>query len=487
MSSPIINTTSFVNGLSHFKNPSATLPTVIIESCCTAGRTHQSYKRGGTLEAKERFREEVTSGIFWIWGVKGLNKIGDIIGEKVFKIKDITDTGKDFLRDPGYSMSNNAKIFKFGKIISSVIIATGFMGFVVPKINHAITAHTMQKNKKSNGQKLGIDDFINNSIKKENNEYINSREIAFRGKEDFANFLMKASYNLENNNTWRLISTDTGMVAGRVINSRHPAEALEYTFRDTSSIYFYNFATPTVIFALNKLFKTPDIHPKVISQTNSYLQKNIADLGLSGKELIEKIDGTIKDARFNQIDFKNQKAIELDELIGQLDKLGFDRVKDAQVFKKAELMSQLQPKLRGKSVLSVEQVKDVFSQSITSDPEFLKETINKATYGRAQDPKKFVSAQTCQNIRESIDKYILEIAGKNKDKIIDENLLKSSCRKMLARTAAFQALGMLFSIFGLAILIPKLQIFISQKVFGKKSFEDIANGKTTQQDDKSAV
>ena len=487
MNSPIINTTSFVNSLSHFKNPSATLPTLIIESCCTAGRTHQSYKRGGTLEAKERFREEATSGIFWLWGVKGLNKLGDIIGEKVFKIQDITDTGKDFLRDPGYSMSNSAKIFKFGKIISSVIIATGFMGFVVPKINHAITAQAMKKNKKNNSQNPEMSLFLNNSKNKENNRYISSDEIAFKGNESFTNFLMKASYNLENNNTWRLISTDSGMIAGRVINSRHPAEALEYAFRDTSSIYFYNFATPTAIFLLNKLFKTSDIHPKVISQTNSYLQENIAGLGLSGKELIEKIDSTIKDTRFNQIDFKNQKAIELDELIGQLDKLGFDRIKDAHIYGKANLMSTLQPKLRGKSVLSVEQVKDVFSQSITSEPEFLRETINKATYGRAQNPKKFVSAQTCQNIRESIDKYILEIANKNKDKIIDENLLKSSYRKALTRTAAFQALGMLFSIFGLAILIPKLQIFISQKVFGKKSFEDIANGKTTQQDGKSAV
>lgn len=487
MNSPIINTTSFVNGLSHFKNPSATLPTLIIESCCTAGRTHQSYKRGGTLEAKERFREEATSGIFWLWGVKALNKIGDFIGEKVFKIQDITDTGKDFLRDPGYSMSNSAKIFKFGKIISSVIIATGFMGFVVPKINHAITAQAMKKNKKNNSQNPEMSLFLNNSKNKENNRYISSDEIAFKGNESFTNFLMKASYNLENNNTWRLISTDSGMIAGRVINSRHPAEALEYAFRDTSSIYFYNFATPTAIFLLNKLFKTSDIHPKVISQTNSYLQENIAGLGLSGKELIEKIDSTIKDTRFNQIDFKNQKAIELDELIGQLDKLGFDRIKDAHIYGKANLMSTLQPKLRGKGILSVEQVKDIFSQSITSDPEFLRETINKATYGRAQNPKKFVSAQTCQNIRESIDKYILEIANKNKDKIIDENLLKSSYRKALTRTAAFQALGMLFSIFGLAILIPKLQIFISQKVFGKKSFEDIANGKTTQQDGKSAV
>lgn len=68
MNTKINPTSSFVNGLSHFKNPAAVLPTLIIESCCTAGRTHQSYKRGGKLEAKERFREEAVSGIFWLWG-----------------------------------------------------------------------------------------------------------------------------------------------------------------------------------------------------------------------------------------------------------------------------------------------------------------------------------------------------------------------------------------------------------------------------------
>lgn len=484
MSTPINNTSIFVKGLSHIKNPSVVLPTLVIEACCTAGRTHQAYKRGGTLEAKERFREEATSAIFWLWGVKWLNKLGDLIGEKVFKLKSITDTGKDYLRDPGYAMSNSAKFFKFGKIISSVIIATGLIGFAVPKINHAITAHAMKKNKNADTNKTDstekFDDYINKTKKQTNNKYTNSNNINFKGSENFANFLMKASYNLENNNTWRLVSTDTGMVAGRILNSRHPAEALEYGFRDISSVFFYNFATPTAIFALNKLFKTSDIHPNVIAQTNNYLQKNIAPLGLSGKELIEKIGANLKDTKFEKIDFGQNKAIELDDLIKQLEKLGFDRVKDAEIFNKATLMSELQPKLRGKSVLSVEQVKDVFSNSITSDPKFLKETINKATYGRASNPKKFVSAQTCQGIRESIDKYIIEIASKNKDKIIDEKLLKNSYRKTLARTAAFQAAGMLFSIFGLAILIPKLQILISQKVFGKKSFEEIANGNASE-------
>ena len=488
MNTKINPTSSFVNGLSHFKNPAAVLPTLIIESCCTAGRTHQSYKRGGKLEAKERFREEAVSGIFWLWGVKGLNKIGDIIGEKVFNIKGITDTGKDALRDPGYAMTNSAKFFKFGKIITSVILATGLLGFVVPKINHAITAHTMDreekdKNSRENKQPC-ISEFFSEIKNKDTGKYSNlAAPVAFCGNENLTNFIMKASYNLENNNTWRLISTDTGMIIGRVSNSRHPAEALEYAFRDTSSIYFYNFATPTAIFVLNKLFKTSDIHPKTITETHNHLIKTIADTGLTGRELEKKISSALSDSRFEKIKFDPDKTIKLNNLLGQLEKLGFDRTGD--ICKKAELMSELQPPLRGEKILSFEQVQDVFSNSITSEPVFLKKVINEATYGRAGDSKKFVSAKTCQNIRESVDKYILEITRKHADDIIDTKLLNAACKKVMFRTAAFQAAGMIFSIFGLAVLIPRAQIFLSQKIFGKKSFEDIARGENSGSNTKS--
>ena len=58
-------------------------------------------------------------------------------------------------------------------------------------------------------------------------------------------------------------------------------------------------------------------------------------------------------------------------------------------------------------------------------------------------------------------------------------------KKALNTSAAFQIAGMGVSIFGLAILIPKLQIYLSQKLYGKKSFEEIAQGdKKTKNDGK---
>ena len=448
-----------INSLSHFKNPSATIPTLLIEACCTSGRTYQSYKRGGKLEAKERFREEVTSAIFWLWGVKALNKIGDIIGERIFGT--LTDTGKDELRDPSYLMSKGAKIFKFSKIVLSALIATGFLGFVVPKINHAITEKTMKSRKTEKSSSL--DDFISGLNEGKNSKY----DINFQGNDALMNTIMKASYNLENNNKWRLISTDTGMLAGRVYNSRHPAERFEYLFRDLSSMLFYNCTTGMVIALLNKLFKTVDINPKTIDEICNYLtEKNVS------MDDITNIVNPKIDIRFNEIDFHNKNVIDLDDLISQLRALGFsDDIVD-----KARKMSKLQPKLRGVDVISKLQVKDVLSNSLTSDPIFLRRVINNATYGSATNPKKFVAANTCQKIRDDIDKFVKEILNKSKGKAITPELFKNIKRSSIARTAIFQFAGMAFSAFGLAILIPKLQIFLSQKFFGKKSFEDIASG-----------
>ena len=87
-----INTAkTVINTLSVLKDSSNTIPAAIIEGFCTSGRTYRSYKRGGELEAKERFREEATSGVFWLFGVNWFNKIGDVIGKKLFKLEKLGD------------------------------------------------------------------------------------------------------------------------------------------------------------------------------------------------------------------------------------------------------------------------------------------------------------------------------------------------------------------------------------------------------------
>ena len=473
-----INTGSkLVSGLTKLKDPSAVLPTLLIEGACTAGRTHQSYKRGGKLEAAERFREEATSAVFWLWGVKWFNKLGDFLGSKL-GMKDIaTDVGKDALRDPAFALSNKTKIFKFSKIIASVGLATAVMGFVVPKINHAITARAMkkQKNAQETQQSLqnipSMDNFILNAKNKTQNA-----NLAFKGG-NFVDFLTRASYNLENNNTWRLVSTDAGMVAGRVANSRHPVEATEYLFRDVSSVFFYNFATGIVINQLNKALKTPSAHPQALARTGDFLKEKLGEGVLNPEEFLEKFVNKTNNYSALEVPFSENDTISAREFIKFLETHNINRKTEPDLIKKTIQMSRLQPRYQGEKILSKQQVEDIFSSAIISDPKFLRTTINAATDGRACDPTKFVSRKVTEQARESITEFCEWIAKQAKGGNIDAKFIDKMTKKSLRFSTAYQIAGMGVSALGLAVLIPKLQTVVSRKLHGDATFEEIAQGK----------
>ena len=78
----------FSKPLGMFYNTNATIPTLIIESGVTAGRTHEASKKGGKIEASERLVEQGTSAVIWIYGVQMLQKLGEAIGKKCLKTND---------------------------------------------------------------------------------------------------------------------------------------------------------------------------------------------------------------------------------------------------------------------------------------------------------------------------------------------------------------------------------------------------------------
>ena len=136
------------------------LPVIALEAFVEAGRTYQAYQRGGFDEARERITEEFSGAVFWLGGVTALNALFEKIGQKILKLPNkAVDIASDDVRKP---LSNylehertkdGAKIlektmakFKFIKVISSVLIANAFIGFVLPKINQAIT-RSYHKNK----------------------------------------------------------------------------------------------------------------------------------------------------------------------------------------------------------------------------------------------------------------------------------------------------------------------------------------------------
>ena len=126
-------------------------PVIALEGCVVTGRTYQAYKRGKWDEARERFIEEIMGSITWLGGVLSLNWLGDKLIAKMMKSNGRNfDVGTDkVLRTPFENFMNKVVKGRFSKtqvaaiksvkVLTSVILANLFIGFVVPKVNQHLT------------------------------------------------------------------------------------------------------------------------------------------------------------------------------------------------------------------------------------------------------------------------------------------------------------------------------------------------------------
>ena len=182
------------------------LPVIALEAFVEAGRTYQAYRRGGFDEARERITEEFSGAVFWLGGVTGLNWVFEKLGQKLLKLPNkMVDIAHDETRNPlkrylanevkknggAISESLMAK-FKFTKVIASVLIANAFIGFILPKINQAIT-RSYHKNDKNNSQNVN-DEFFKRPHLETFGQNNGDKDTSFTGKWD----LLSIANNFEN-------------------------------------------------------------------------------------------------------------------------------------------------------------------------------------------------------------------------------------------------------------------------------------------------
>ena len=243
------NISKLAKPLNAFLDKNSTIPTLLIETGVTIGRTYEAAKKGGKKEAIERFIEQGLSAVIWLRGVQGINKIIKLIAESFKK---------------GISQTDN---FKAGNMLASLALATGFIGFVLPKINHFISDKITQKSSKK-------DDFKEQTtIKTQTLE-----EFKKKNKNPSFTSLVSVANAFEKNNALRLFATDTGVIAGRYKNGRNKYERLEGLFRDIASIYFYLRATDDFVNISKKLFNietiTKEHLQELIKKPNSATNKD---------------------------------------------------------------------------------------------------------------------------------------------------------------------------------------------------------------------
>lgn len=495
-------------------------PVMILEAFVEGGRVYNAYKRGGFTEARERFTEEIVGAAFWFSGVPLFNKLIDKgVGEKIYKLPETSfDTGKDSLRNPVKNylkkFANDLKFkpdkaekviagYKFGKVMTSILLANCLVGLVLPKVNQGITKYIMNKNQ--------VDDSIvkNNTpvqplkpvVKRESmDEFLNKNKQSEKKDVSFGmnpQTLLTLAYNFENNPKYGLLSTDLGVWVGRGACARNAHERTEVLFRDISSSYFYMFNMPVIAAALNYIQdkNTKRLDPVAAKQLSDHLQEVLKANG--GK----MESGAFKTAVFGNTDNKSfmtpamtkilrekDGVMKLSEFIEQLPDLKkhYPEADIVKFEKLAKGMAELQPKLAGELMISEKQIIDVFTDGAINMPEFLKNVFRCSTSdqnlftGKISEPAfdkefSFVSKDTFAKKQKELANYVETVLKKAKGGEITKDLLNKVSRENYMKNAFNWGLGFAVSAAFLSTFIPKIQYWITRKATGSNEFPGVAD------------
>lgn len=474
-------------------------PVMLLEAFVEGGRTYQAYKRGGFTEARERLTEEFIGACFWFSGVPLFNSLIDkYVGKKVFKLPETDfDTGKDALRNPVKNYINKfqqvlksspkkaenmiAK-YKFGKVLTSIILANCLVGLVLPKFNQGITKYLLNKKETPKDQNQYTMD-----------KFINKDKISFGGINPQT--LMSLAYSFENNPKYGLLSTDTGVWIGRGVSARNQYERNEVLFRDMSSSYFYMFNMPVIAMLLNKIQdgSSTRLDPVAAKQVSDHLNKIIEANGAPMKveAFKEFVLGNPDNKAFIipsiSKELRNGNGvIELDKFLELLPevKTKYNSANIEKFIQSAKGMSELQPKLNGKAVLSEKQILDIFTDGAVSMPEFLKNIFTCSTSdqnlftGKISEPVfdkelSFISKETFVKKQKEIEKFVETVVKKAKNGEITKDIIKKVCNENYIKNSINWGIGFAISAAFLSTFIPKIQYWITKKSTGTNEFPGI--------------
>lgn len=492
---------------------------ILLEACVETGRTYEAWKRSGFDEARERATEEFTGAVFWLGGVPAFNAINDKIGKYLLKMRTADfSLGHDKAREPLTTFLHNERTpqgkpftkmqiaaFKAAKVTVSVLLANAMIGFVVPKINQSITRYYHRNDgllpqndspvvqNATKKQKISaMDKFIHNASETQKDKTADKKNIPFGSA---TSALMSIAFNLENNATWQLLSTDVGTAGGRALSARNKDERREILFRDLSSIIFYMWSMPLINKIMNKIEQggrgvridsmNADYVKTVMTNivTNNGGQMSADDLhkvmlGDDNFKLADNIKQQFKKGYMTLNEFKSK----IPEIVSA-DKVS----KFTQI---AEKMAKLQPAVAGVERITIEQAERVFKGGYLNNPEFLHEMysvafgMDKKTGSRNfLDPYRFISASEFEAVDDDLKFFVNSIVKKAKKtgkEITEETLSKAT--KINSRFNILNwGTGFAVSALFLSTFIPKMQYWITRKTTGSNDFPGTKEFREKQQ------
>ncbi len=468
------------------------LPVIALEAFVEGGRTYQAYQRGGFDEARERITEEFSGAVFWLGGVTALNWLFEKIGQRILKLpKETVDIASDNVRKPldnflDDATKNGSKIlektmakFKFIKVISSVLIANAFIGFVLPKINQSITRSYHKEKPLQPNQRPSVDTF---NQRPTINAFAKDKDDNQKKDVSFGINLLSIANKFESDRNYKLLSVDAGTASGRAYSARNNDERIEILFRDLGSIYFYMFNMANMNTWLNKLEQNGNgtrLDPVSAEFATKYMQGYVEDKNAAksvhfeefAKEMLGKNEELPQNLKA-KFEGKGVRIISLDKFKEELRTMFSEN--ELQIFEqRADKMSQLQPKIKGMAILTETQAQDVLNGGHINNPEFLKEFFKNRFGDTFMNKYKYVAQNDLDAIKKELIDYvnsIIEAAKKTDTGEITTKFLQKASNKNLRMNALNWGAGFITSALFLSTFIPKLQYQITKWRTGSNEF-----------------
>ncbi len=469
-----VSSKSVSNFITSMTKADAMAPIVALEGTVVLGRTYHAYKRGKADEARERFIEESMGSIVWLCGVGAMNKLGDKIVAKILKKPGTNfDVGTDkVLRTPfenfmkkeapkGFSAKQVALI-KGAKVLTSIIITNLFIGFVVPKVNQALTRKLRNERKHPHDAKGQNPSFKGGNAISAINAFTNA---------------------IENTNTGKLLSSDIGIAGGRMYNARSKEERREVAIRDIGSIYFYMWAQGHVINLLNKIEsgKASRLNPACAETLHNYLTEFLNNREMNVEEFRKAVLGN-KDVKYNKkydSVFISEKPSFFDKLfkrkpleaakVSDIENLGGE----SEFLNRVREMSKLQPERVGEPVVTKQQFIDALNKAEINNPKFLDKVFNDFTGGAHKEEFRYISNSKLYKLKKEMEQYVETICKSAKDGKVNKKLLEKVQKKNLMYSGINFAAGFAVAAAFLSTYIPKIQYYVTKKTTGVDAFPGV--------------
>ena len=430
--------------------------------------------------ARGELSEEEIASTFDDAMLKHLNKLKKRIG----KIDDPNNAAEIIQKRAGKFLREltpkQTAVFKSLKIGSSILLANGLVGFVVPHINQKITRILHEKRQEKHFEKelqyfkpVNMDSFVNEEKAKSKDN------VAFTGIAPAT--LLSIANHFENDTVYQLLSTDVGIAGGRAVSARNNHERTEVLFRDLSSIYFYMFNMPNINKWMNMLEdgRKTRLDPVGAQEVTDLMKDVLKENGnkMSVDDFSMKILGNnnnvYKITPELNAKFKNG-VINLDTFLEHISKEPTLSAEEIETYSDlAKRMSKLQPAIERKTrILTKTQVKDVFREGYLNMPEFLDSIYGVATAGKHKNPYKYVAQSDLDGLKDDMYHYVNDIIQKARKagKDITPELLEKARRVNFAKNALNWGVGFAISATFLSTLIPKIQYWITKVTTGQNAF-----------------